>query len=87
MAGNDIQMAMVLIKNGADVNAKGRDGQTPLMHAAQGTLGLDDMVRLLIARGADVNIKTRTGDTALGIAERMGNEHIVELLRAAGALE
>ena len=87
VAGNDIQMAMVLIKNGADVNAKGRDGQTPLMHAAQGTLGLDDMVRLLIARGADVNIKTRTGDTALGIAERMGNEHIVELLRAAGALE
>ena len=87
VAGNDIQMAALLITAGADVNAKGRDGQTALMHAAQGTLGLDDMVRVLIAGGADVNIKTRNGDTALGIAERLGNETIARLLRNAGALE
>ena len=72
------------------MNLQRRDGQTALMVAAQGLEGfteLDDMVRFLIARGADVNIKTRTGDTALRIAERLGNVHIAELLRAAGALE
>ena len=86
----DIQMAALLITAGADVNAKGRDDRTALMHAAQGLEGftvLDDMVRFLIARGADVNIKTRNGDTALRIAERLGNEDIAEMLRNAGAPE
>jgi len=53
----------LLIKKGADVNAKNRDGATPL-HAAA-FLGRTEAAELLIQKGADVNAKNNNGETPL----------------------
>ena len=42
------------------------------------------MVKKLIAKGADVNKESTNSDTALGIAERLGNEKIKNLLLKSG---
>lgn len=52
-----------LIENGADVNAKGSGGFTPLMLAAE--FGHKEIITLLIENGADVNTKNQAGFTAL----------------------
>jgi ankyrin repeat protein len=43
------------------------------------------MVKFLLARKIDINAVNAVGETALGIAKRMGNASIVQLLRQAGA--
>lgn len=49
---NDVQMATFLIKNGANVNAMTRGGETPLMKAAE--KGHVEMVRQLLSQNPDV---------------------------------
>ncbi|MDC0065614.1 ankyrin repeat domain-containing protein, partial [Verrucomicrobia bacterium] len=72
---------------GADVNAKGEHGFTPL-HAVcgRGTLwfGHMDIIELLIAKGADVNAKTKFGTTSLALATVNGHNETV-VLRKHGA--
>src|SRR5262245_41834410 len=75
--------AKALIDGGADVNARDRDGVTPLMRAA--SAGRSDMVRLLIAGRADVNAKTTGGATALMMASLGGYVPAVDALIAASA--
>jgi len=55
-----------LLDNGADVDARLKDGRTGLMLAAR--LGKDDRLPLLIAKGAEVNARDNTGATALMVA-------------------
>ncbi|MCA1959867.1 MAG: ankyrin repeat domain-containing protein [Desulfomonile sp.] len=62
----DVDRIKSLLDRGADVNARNRNGETPLMVAAG--LLYPDAVRLLIARGADVNAETGGGETALSLA-------------------
>lgn len=57
---------MMLIGEGADVNAQDADGMTPLMEAADRCL--DELARVLLSHGAKVNIVNAQGQTALGIA-------------------
>ena len=59
----DVAEVTSLIKAGADVNAAGKDGITPLMLAAYTSDA--EIVKLLIAAGANVNAKRDNGDTAL----------------------
>ena len=55
------------IAAGADVNAKGGDGVTPLHYAAAN--GHKEIAELFITKGADVNAKDRSGETPLHEAD------------------
>ena len=71
---------------GADVNAKGKYGRTPLHYAA--TRGLKKIIELLIAKGADVNTKIEVGDykgqTPLDAATQWNHPETADLLRKHG---
>jgi len=70
-----------LIKRGANVNIKDKDGKTPLHIAVENNY--EDIVKVLIQNNADVNIKDNNGNTPLHIAIMNGNEFIIkELLKA-----
>ena len=73
---------------GADVNAKGKYGRTPLHYAA--TRGLKKIIELLIARGADVNTKIEVGDykgqTPLDGAIQWNRTETADLLRKHGGV-
>jgi len=60
----------LLLKKGANVNAKDKYGGTALMYAA--VKGHKEVVELLIENGADVNAKNIMGKTALMSASRGG---------------
>jgi ankyrin repeat protein len=77
----------LLLKGGADLNAKDPQGRTLLMLAAASDEMPVDVVTNLIARGVDVNAKTPAGDTALSIARLRGQTPIVDLLLKAGAAD
>jgi ankyrin repeat protein len=96
-AGEDTEIGRMLIEAGAEVNASGSDGMTPLMIAVGPRSKA--FVTLLLDKGADVNAKNDSGVTALDVAKNqenlaapMGNDpqplrDIESLLRARGAVE
>jgi ankyrin repeat protein len=57
-----IDIVNLLIENGVNVNAKGNNGWTALMHASSG--GYLAIVEILIKNGADINAKNNLGKTA-----------------------
>jgi ankyrin repeat protein len=75
----------LLIKRGANVNAKTDSGFVALFWAAR--YGHLEVAKLLIAHGADVNAKDRDGMTALRWASTNQHAKVVEFLREAGAAE
>jgi cytohesin len=70
-----------LLDAGADANARGSNGDTPLFYASRHK----DVAELLIARGADVNAVDSDGNTSLHVAAYSGNLELVDLLIAKGA--
>ncbi|RLN90301.1 hypothetical protein BBJ28_00021486 [Nothophytophthora sp. Chile5] len=64
-----VQIATLLLENGADVNAANTATATPLHHAMR-RLNFD-LMDLLLAHGADVNQCNRFGDTPLHQAARL----------------
>jgi uncharacterized protein len=74
-----------LIEQGADVNARSRNGmQNMPLHAAAAGRN-QDVVRLLLEHGAQVNARQEGGWTALHAASQNGDVEMVRLLIAAGA--
>ena len=78
-------LAIKKIENGADVNAKDNDGDTPLIWAS--CEGHTEIVKLLLAHGADVNTKDNDGGTPLYYASSRGYIEVVNLLKQYGATE
>ncbi len=74
----------ILLKKGADVNAKDETYfMTPLHYAT--VYGHKEIVELLIEKGADVNAKDENDFTPLHYATVYGHKEIVELLIEKGA--
>ena len=74
----DLEIAAILISHGANVNARAKDGFTPLVNA--GTL---ELTRFLLEHGADPFAKTERGETALDWAKQMNRKDQAALLEAA----
>ena len=64
--GNAVDVADLLINEGADVNGRNDTGDTPLHFAAQSNSV--DVAKLLISKGADVNVQDRNGGTPLHLS-------------------
>jgi ankyrin repeat protein len=73
-----------LIDRGANVNAKGARGLTPLMVAAMAEFQSPEVVRLLLAKGAEIDARDDMGRTALDWASLQGETDVVRTLRDAG---
>jgi ankyrin repeat protein len=67
----------LLLTNGANVNAKNNEGDTPLIVAV--LKRHESIVRLLLEHGADINIKNKNDSTALSIAIDKNYLNIIEL--------
>lgn len=78
------EIARVLVKAGADLNAKTQAGQTPVYLAVTNNRPLT--AKVLIEAGADINIATNDGWTPLMKAIFEGNLEIVKLLLASSNL-
>lgn len=72
-----------LIASGADVDERGRGGNTPLYYAA--LHGHADVVRQLIEAGADVDVDNDFGSTPLHVAARAGHVDVIRALAEGGA--
>ena len=85
-----LPMVELLLSRGADVNARGDFGKTPLHYAVyEGDAQSTEIVGALIAAGADVNARDELLEqNPLGFAVREQNEGLavaIAMLRAHGA--
>lgn len=82
-SGNTDEIITALIKNGADIDAATKSGNTPLILAITGNRS--DIVELLITLGADPNTGTINDMSPLHLAISGGNTKLIKELLAAGA--
>jgi len=80
---NQVDIARLLLKVGAEVDCGDRDGSTPLHDAA--LLRKQEMVDFLLSKGADVNKRDQNGAFALTFAATGGDSVIVRRMLDAGA--
>ncbi|XP_034265767.1 M-phase phosphoprotein 8 isoform X1 [Pantherophis guttatus] len=81
-SGHD-DILRLLIRKGAKVNCKQKNGTTALIHAAE--KNNLTTVALLLEAGAYVNVQQKNGETALMKACKRGNYDIVRLMIENGA--
>jgi ankyrin repeat protein len=79
----DFDAVRSLISSGADANARGKDGKTLVMIAAES--GRTGALQALLESGARIDGKTLDGKTALALAARNGQREAVRVLLTAGA--
>ena len=75
---------MALIREGAEVNAKDQNHETPLHLSAM--LGHTETCLVLIREGAEVNAKNVWGDTPLDDAKKHGKADVMALLEKFGGM-
>jgi ankyrin repeat protein len=82
-----MDVAKLLVDNGADINVPDSDGWTPLMHAAEAGMGPDrdkrvsEYVTWLLALGADATRVNHKGETAAQITAAKENTATLTILR------
>ncbi|XP_064176792.1 fibronectin type 3 and ankyrin repeat domains 1 protein isoform X2 [Anguilla rostrata] len=77
VSGN-VAVASLLIWAGADVNARDKDGKTPLMVAVLNNH--EQLVQLLLEKGADHHVKNEFGSGVAEMAKAFGRQNIISLL-------
>ncbi|ASJ22277.1 ankyrin repeat domain-containing protein [Brachyspira hampsonii] len=83
--GGGADLCYYMIKNGADINKKNKEGNTPLMIAAASySYGI---VGVLANMGADYNIKNKEGQTAIDIASARNDKSALHHLTNPRDLE
>ncbi|XP_012863354.1 M-phase phosphoprotein 8-like [Echinops telfairi] len=82
-AGGQDDVLRLLIKKGAKVNRRQKNGKTALIHAAE--KNFLTTVAILLEAGAFVNVQQSNGETALMKACKRGNWDIVRLVIECGA--
>ncbi|NXG41107.1 MPP8 phase, partial [Psilopogon haemacephalus] len=82
-AGGHDDLLRVLIRKGAKVNGRQKNGTTALIHAAE--KNFLTTVAILLEAGAYVNMQQSSGETALMKACKKGNSDIVRLMIESGA--
>lgn len=76
----DLELAALLLREGADIKATGREGKTALDEAV--CRGRMDVVKFLLNANALSSVRGATGyDGAIGMAEKYGNPAIEDLIR------
>lgn len=83
-----MQIMKYLVDNGADVNGRDIQGQTPLHHASIIPQSITvEPVKYLIEKGADINAKDTYSQTPLFFAQGAKNNEVIKILIKAGADE
>jgi len=73
----DLDAVEVLVRSGADINARGERGQTPLFAAKD-----IELVKLLVSLGAKKDIIDDEGYTAESYARILGRQSIASFLKS-----
>lgn len=85
VTSNDVKMAEFFIKNGVNLELKGPDGKTALLHAI--SLKNKQLVSMLITAGADLKAEDLNGKNALMYAAEANNAELMNKLLKSGFSE
>ncbi|WYZ39892.1 hypothetical protein EsH8_IV_000233 [Colletotrichum jinshuiense] len=78
-----VDIAAMLLRNGADATFADKDGRTPMYAASD--QGHVEVVKLLLENGADITVESKNGWTPANIASQNGHIEVVKLLLENGA--
>jgi len=78
-----IDIALLLLEHGADINALDSDKCSPLLKMSGGRS--NDVVQLLLEHHADVNMMNKDNETSLWLASSEGEVEVAQLLLQHGA--
>ena len=85
-AQNAVETAVVLLGQGANINAKDNDGKTPLHWVVLMRYDdADEMAMVLLEQGANINAKDNNGSTPLHVAVGFNANEMAMVLLEQGA--